>query len=93
MNPSSTQAIMQRHHLMRRYGLSVDDYNDMLMAQSGGCAICGGQNIKGRRLAVDHDHATGKVRGLLCDKCNRGLGNFQDNIVYLKEAINYLENV
>jgi len=84
---------MQRQHLQRRYGLSVDAYNDMLVAQAGGCAICGGQNIKGRRLAVDHNHQTGKVRGLLCDRCNRGLGNFQDNIEYLSSAITYLKKL
>jgi hypothetical protein len=77
---------------MRRYGITRDDYNRMFSEQNGKCGICGTTKI-GRNhthFHVDHNHATGKVRGLLCDKCNRGLGYFNDNEFILIEAHNYL---
>jgi len=68
----------------------------MFLSQNGVCAICsGGETVKTRgtlrRLAVDHDHETGKVRGLLCNRCNNGLGNFRDDPDLLREAIAYLQ--
>jgi len=64
----------------------------MLKSQNGNCAICGiDQPSNGRRLAVDHDHETGKVRALLCGNCNTGMGSFMDNPKLLQKAINYLE--
>ena len=67
----------------------------MLAWSQGGCAICGARQGLGgrndRRLAVDHNHTTGKVRGLLCDSCNHGLGKFKDDKRLLKIAIAYLE--
>jgi len=78
--------------LRTRFGITLDDYNRMLEEQGGGCAICGGQDpVKNRMLAVDHDHATGKVRALLCTACNIGLGNFDDSIERLEAAIEYLK--
>lgn len=77
----------------RRYGITRADYNNMLAAQKSCCAICGTTEI-GRghtHFHVDHNHATGKVRGLLCDKCNRGLGYFNDAANILKAAYLYLE--
>jgi hypothetical protein len=53
-------------------GLSLDDYERLLAAQGGGCALCG-RKPKTRRLDVDHDHRTGKIRGLLCQRCNRAV--------------------
>jgi len=53
-------------------GLSIEDYDELITAQGGGCAICGNPP-KTRRLDTDHDHRTGKVRGLLCHRCNRAL--------------------
>lgn len=77
---------------IRKYGLSIEQYEAMYKAQNGVCAICGRLNVAGRRLAVDHDHKTGQVRGLLCSGCNTGLGKFQDRIEILKAMIAYLEN-
>jgi len=57
--------------------------------QNGVCAICSGVS-KNKSLAVDHNHVTGIVRGLLCDRCNRGLGNFQDSPKYFRRALEYL---
>jgi hypothetical protein len=78
--------------LKRAYGLTVEGYFAILSAQGGGCAICGKTSEEqGRKLAVDHCHATGKVRGILCDPCNQGLGSYRDNVTLLRRAIEYLE--
>lgn len=75
-----------------KYGLTLADYDEMLRTQGNGCAICGKTpEENGKRLAVDHDHETGDVRGLLCDMCNKGLGCFGDSSQRLRSAANYLE--
>jgi len=76
---------------LKRFGLTVEDYQSMLAAQAGGCAICGGQCKTGRILAIDHDHVTGRVRGLLCGNCNKGIGQFEDTPSLLRLAAAYLE--
>lgn len=76
--------------LRSKYGISLDDYNRMLEEQGGGCAICG-KTPSNRRLHVDHDHKTGKVRGLTCYKCNVGLGYFGDDPERTRRATEYLE--
>jgi len=81
--------ILEFHeHLQRRYDIGLGDYDDMWKAQGGVCKICG-QAEKKRRLAVDHDHETGKIRGLLCTNCNMGLGHFKDNPKLLDLAAQY----
>lgn len=74
--------------LKRKYGITVQDYNHMLELQGGVCAICGGTNFK--TFAVDHNHVTGRVRGLLCDNCNRGLGILGDSIKSIQIVLQYL---
>ena len=76
--------------LKKRYNISIEDYNQMFVDQNGVCAICKGKCVTGRNLSVDHNHETGKVRGLLCLDCNAGLGHFKDNKSILLEAIKYL---
>jgi len=77
--------------IRRTYGITLDQYHEILKDQGGVCAICSKPDeVEGRRMAIDHDHDTGEVRGLLCGNCNRGLGNFQDNIEMLEKAKNYL---
>lgn len=81
--------------LKRLYGITIDRYNEMLEAQDGVCAICGkaeGNEIQGKAvsLAIDHDHATGAIRALLCSNCNRGLGLFNDDITLLAKAQAYV---
>lgn len=76
-------------HLRATYGLTQEDYNTLLSSQGYKCAICGAQEQE--RMFVDHCHATGKVRGLLCNSCNCGLGFFQDNVQYMRNAIEYIE--
>jgi len=75
----------------RKYGITIDQYRDMLSQQLSGCSICGKTIIEiGKLLGVDHDHKTKKIRGLLCDKCNLGLGYFNDDIELLTKTIKYL---
>jgi hypothetical protein len=76
----------------RRLGITVDDYDDMLRRQNGRCAICGATEPGGnhRRWPIDHDHDTGRVRGLLCAACNNGLGLFRDDVDALLAAVDYL---
>jgi hypothetical protein len=84
-------------YLKRTYGLTIEQHAALLSAQGHRCGICGsddpGIRTKGKvhRWHVDHDHATGKVRGLLCGSCNIGLGSFFDNTVALRNAVVYLE--
>jgi hypothetical protein len=85
----SQAAYMRRQQLYHKYGLTMADYNAMLAAQDMACAICGQRPQK--TLYVDHDHETGEVRGLLCVRCNTGLGMFRDSIRLLASAIVYLE--
>ena len=75
---------------LRSYGLTPESYDAMFKSQSGACAICRGQNLNGERLAVDHDHKTGTVRALLCQKCNKGIGLFNDSPDILTAAWAYL---
>lgn len=71
-------------------GLTPRDYDEMLAQQGNGCYLCGGGPSRTPYLHIDHDHATGVVRGLLCDSCNLGLGKFRDNADVLRKAIDYL---
>lgn len=75
---------------MRTYGITPERYDEMLAEQGGGCAICGGTNESGRALAVDHNHITGVVRGLLCDRHNVGIGMFRDDVDDVLAAASYL---
>jgi hypothetical protein len=72
-----------------RYGITPAVYEAMLQRQGGVCAICGELSKRGR-LCIDHDPRTGRVRGLLCRKCNLGIGHFEDNADFLAQAIEYL---
>lgn len=71
--------------------LTVEEYQEMLENQNWLCAICGAdRNKDGTRLCVDHNHETGKIRGLLCHGCNTSLGKFKDSVELLQKAIDYL---
>lgn len=76
-------------HLRLRYRITLAEQTDLLAAQSGACAICR-RSFDDLRICVDHDHTTGAVRGLLCDRCNRGLGALQDSPRLLLAAARYL---
>ena len=77
--------------LRKAYGISLEDYNEMLSEQNDCCAICRRHySLFNRKLSVDHDHKTGAVRGLLCKDCNTSLGQFNDDVDTLLSAISYL---
>lgn len=77
--------------LVRVYGITLDQLSEIYTKQGSNCLICGiSEEATGRLLSIDHCHITGKIRGLLCNLCNVGLGNFKDNTELLEKAINYL---
>jgi hypothetical protein len=81
----------RKNHLWKEYRITLIEYNEMFILQDGRCAICGiHQSELQRSLAVDHNHKTGKVRGLLCRECNLGLGYFRDNPDLMSKAMEYL---
>lgn len=86
--------IKRRKYYMRTYyGVTVEWYDATLEDQGGKCAICGSRDKRRKNVkyfAVDHDHRTGKARGLLCHPCNVGIGNLQDDVNILAKAIQYL---
>lgn len=82
----------KKQHLKRKYGITQEQWNEMYEKQGGVCALC---KIPGRvgkhgKLAVDHCHETGRIRGLLCASCNVSIANLGDNIVGLMNALNYV---
>ena len=78
-------------HLRRKYGLGGDEYDALLLRQGGVCAICGESPAPSTNLHVDHDHATGVVRGLLCVSCNNALGAFRESFEIFRAAAAYLD--
>lgn len=98
-NPEKYRADERRRHIKNKYGLTLEEYDEIL---ARGCAICGTHEgrIVGKRndqpppparLCLDHDHANGKIRDALCHTCNAGLGHFSDDPALLKAAAKYLE--
>jgi len=88
-----TRAIkMKEYGHLRKFNLAAKDYQKLVEDQSACCAICKKPEI-GQALAIDHDHLTGKIRGLLCACCNIGMGNFEDSPFLLSSAKGYLERL
>lgn len=84
----------RRAGALAQYGITPEDYDALLEKQGGVCAICGGhqrRKIRRRYFAVDHDHLTGAVRGLLCDHCNSAIGLLGDDPARCRQAAEYLE--
>ncbi len=89
---SCARAYNHEQRLKKVFGITADDYNRMLDVQEGRCAICRSKPNR-TRLAVDHNHVTGKIRGLLCKRCNHDLlGSAQESVEILERAICYLES-
>jgi hypothetical protein len=74
---------------MKRYGMTIEEFDQMREDQNGLCAVC---KFPHAELHIDHDHETGRIRGLLCNKCNLGIGFMRDDPEVLQAAINYLTN-
>lgn len=87
-NPKQQKEISRRAKLKSEYGITQIDFETMFNAQKGRCAIC--RKHSKRLLCIDHCHATGMIRGLLCHNCNAGLGQFKDNRLFLARAAEYL---
>lgn len=78
-------------HLKKNFGITLEQFGEMLRAQGGVCALCSTDNPKGRgAFHVDHDHVTGSIRGLLCHACNTGLGSLGDDPMRVTRAVKYL---
>lgn len=75
-----------------RFGITLDQFNEMARMQNGVCKICELPNTKNIRLVVDHCHSTGKVRSLLCTRCNTAIGLLKEDLNILKKAYTYLES-
>ena len=87
--PEKVSIGQRKSKLLHKYGITMEDYDKMFMTQHGRCAICGCPP-NGKRLYIDHDHNGGKVRGLLCHKCNSMLGYARDDVAILAKAQDYL---
>ena len=81
-------------NLKKRYGISIEKYEQMLINQNYRCKICGSTDPghKKKHFSVDHCHKTGKVRGLLCTSCNLALGYLKDDVIILKSCIDYFQS-
>ncbi len=95
-DPEKYATARRRRKLKRNYGITEAQYEEMLVAQGGVCAICfrpetvtDPRTGKARRLAVDHDHISKRVRGLLCYRCNTTIGAFEDDVTLHYSAIAY----
>lgn len=87
-NKKHIKKTVRNYSLRRKYKISLDDYDALYNKQQGKCAICGNPE---ELLHIDHNHITGEVRGLLCLKCNRGIGFLNDDIKILEQALAYLK--
>jgi len=81
----------RKHALKQNYGITLEQYDEMFKKQNGICAICKKINLDGHRLSVDHNHTTGKVRSLLCNRCNFLVGAIENNKDLIKQVFKYLE--
>jgi hypothetical protein len=91
-NREKVRRFVRDSKLREKYDLEPEEFDAMLTGQRGGCAICGATEAGGRgAFHVDHDHATGKVRGLLCHHCNVGIGSLRDSPETMRAAAAYVE--
>lgn len=85
----ASKALQKAWRYQSKYGMTVADVDAMLTAQESACVICR-VSLSEETMHIDHDHATGRVRGILCELCNKGLGQFKDDAVRLRAAAAYL---
>jgi hypothetical protein len=90
-NPETAKQRGRNNDYLRKYNISLEQYDEMLKAQQGVCAICATSCDTGMNLAVDHCHDTNKIRGLLCKNCNTAIGLFKEDVENMNKAINYIK--
>jgi hypothetical protein len=97
-HPIKHKIYQKEASLKYKFNITLADYNKLLKNQNNTCAICNKKETRKdyrtnitRSLSIDHNHKTGKIRGLLCSKCNNAIGLFNDNVTILNKAINYLK--
>jgi hypothetical protein len=94
-NKERKKRVDRAYHL-KRYSLTPEEFDRLVLQSAGKCPICGvtfGTNgLKGDGAVVDHDHATGKVRGIICNACNRGIGQFSEDTDVMLNAVKWLQN-
>ena len=92
VNYASNPDVHRAYLYKQKYGITLEEYDEILADQGGCCLICKRDTPNGQgRFVVDHNHETGEVRGLLCSTCNTGLGNFMDNPDFLLSAYHYIK--
>lgn len=97
-NPEKMALSKRKHRLKKEYGMTIEQFDELYKQQNGVCAICGKtspntkkQHYSKTGLYIDHNHKTKTIRGLLCNRCNRATGMFEDDIELLKKVVNYLQ--
>jgi hypothetical protein len=90
LHPKETSVVRKRQDLKRNFGITLEDWFGLFEKQGRKCAICGDSKLGQGRFCTDHNHKTNKVRGILCTRCNRGIGLLKDSIIVLQAAIKYL---
>lgn len=88
-NPTKRKANYKKYSLRHHYGMTLAEWDALFSKQRGACSIC----RRPRPLCVDHCHSSGKIRGLLCRKCNSALGMLDDSIELVRRAVKYLRSV
>ena len=92
MNLDDHKRRTRNSNLKRKFGITLGDYEDMLFGQGGKCLICGEEQHGNKELSVDHDHKTGKIRSLLCSRCNTFVGYIESNPDLLPNVIEYIKS-
>jgi hypothetical protein len=90
-NKERRRIIIQKNNYKKRYGLSIEQKQELVDKQNSKCAICNNDLKDAHDVCVDHNHITNKIRGILCRKCNLGIGHLNDSTQILKSAILYLD--
>ena len=90
-NKEKVKAVTVNNKYKRMYGITLEQKMEMIINQDSKCVICGEPFLESENTCIDHSHKTGKIRGILCRKCNAGLGQFRDDINILRNALEYLE--
>ena len=91
-NPEKARLKQRINNLKVRFGLTIQEYNELGESQGWKCAICGNAGIERNPLCIDHCHDSGKVRGLLCRQCNQALGLIKENVTSAKALVEYIRN-